>query len=34
VRGKLAVIHPLLWVVTALFVVYFFIAPIKQVLNA
>ena len=34
VRGKLAVVHPLLWVVTALFVVYFFIAPIKQVLNA
>jgi AGZA family xanthine/uracil permease-like MFS transporter len=34
VRGKAAVIHPLLWVVTALFVVYFFIAPIRQVLNA
>jgi AGZA family xanthine/uracil permease-like MFS transporter len=34
VLGKAAVIHPLLWVVTGLFVVYFFIAPIKQVLNA
>jgi AGZA family xanthine/uracil permease-like MFS transporter len=34
VRGKAGQIHPLLWVVTALFLVYFFIQPIKQVLGA
>ena len=30
VRGKAALVHPLLWVVSALFVVYFAIDPIKQ----
>ncbi|GAB2457068.1 NCS2 family permease [Nocardioides hungaricus] len=30
VRGKLAAIHPLMWVVAALFVVYFFIDPITS----
>ncbi len=34
VRGKAGVVHPLLWVVSALFVVYFFISPIRQVLGA
>ncbi|HYO38913.1 MAG TPA: NCS2 family permease, partial [Nocardioidaceae bacterium] len=33
VRGKAARVHPLLWVVSALFLVYFFIAPIRQVLG-
>jgi adenine/guanine/hypoxanthine permease len=33
VRGKAAVVHPLLWVVSALFVVYFFIVPIKDLLG-
>jgi len=32
VRGKAAVVHPLLWVVSALFLVYFFIEPIKRLL--
>jgi AGZA family xanthine/uracil permease-like MFS transporter len=32
-RGKAGVVHPLLWVVSALFVVYFFIQPVKQVLG-
>ncbi len=30
VRGKVATIHPLMWVVAALFVVYFFIDPITS----
>jgi AGZA family xanthine/uracil permease-like MFS transporter len=33
VRGKAAVIHPLLWTVSALFVIYFAITPIKEVLG-
>jgi AGZA family xanthine/uracil permease-like MFS transporter len=33
VRGRAAMVHPLLWVVTALFVVYFAIQPIKQLLG-
>ena len=32
VRGKAAQIHPLMWVVSALFVVYFAIDPIKQLI--
>jgi AGZA family xanthine/uracil permease-like MFS transporter len=32
-RGKAAEVHPLLWVASALFVVYFAIDPIKQVLG-
>jgi len=31
VRGKASQIHPLMWVVAALFVVYFAIDPIKQI---
>lgn len=34
VRGKFLEVHPLLWVVSLLFVVYFFIDPIKQVFGA
>ncbi len=33
VRGRLAAIHPLMWVVSALFVVYFFISPITAALT-
>jgi adenine/guanine/hypoxanthine permease len=33
VRGKAAQVHPLLWVVAALFVVYFAIDPIQQLLG-
>jgi AGZA family xanthine/uracil permease-like MFS transporter len=33
-RGKAAGIHPLLWVVTALFLVYFFIEPVRRLLGA
>ena len=33
VLGKSASIHPLLWVVSALFVLYFAIEPVKQVLG-
>ena len=33
VRGKVGAVHPLMWVVTVLFVVYFAIDPIKQVLG-
>jgi adenine/guanine/hypoxanthine permease len=33
IRGKAAVVHPLLWVVSALFVVYFAIDPVKQLLG-
>jgi adenine/guanine/hypoxanthine permease len=33
VRGKAAEVHPLLWVVSALFLVYFFIQPIRDVLG-
>ncbi|HLN78139.1 MAG TPA: NCS2 family permease [Nocardioidaceae bacterium] len=33
-RGKIAQIHPLMWVVSALFVLYFAIEPVKQVLGA
>jgi AGZA family xanthine/uracil permease-like MFS transporter len=34
VRGRAGVVHPLLWVVSALFVVYFFIQPVKALLGA
>ena len=34
VRGKASAIHPLMWVVSALFVLYFAIEPVKQVLGA
>ncbi len=34
VRGKAAAVHPLMWVVAALFLVYFFITPIKDLLGA
>jgi AGZA family xanthine/uracil permease-like MFS transporter len=34
VRGRAGVVHPLLWVVSALFVVYFFIQPVQQLLGA
>ena len=34
VRGKVAVVHPLMWVVSALFVVYFAIDPIKQLVGS
>jgi AGZA family xanthine/uracil permease-like MFS transporter len=34
VRGKAAAVHPLLWVVTALFLVYFFIEPVRRLLGA
>ncbi len=33
VRGKADVIHPLLWIVSVLFVVYFAITPIKELLG-
>lgn len=33
VRGKVAAIHPLMWVVAALFLVYFFIDPITSLLT-
>src|SRR3954453_22654553 len=33
VRGRAGLVHPLLWVVSALFVVYFFIQPLKQALG-
>ena len=33
VRGKAAEVHPLLWGTAALFVLYFAIDPVKQVLN-
>ncbi len=34
VRGKVAQIHPLMWVVTVLFVLYFGIEPVRQFLGA
>jgi len=34
VRGRAGLVHPLLWVVSALFLVYFFINPVKQLLGA
>jgi AGZA family xanthine/uracil permease-like MFS transporter len=34
VRGKAGSLHPLMWVVSALFVVYFAIDPVKQLLGA
>ena len=34
VRGKAAELHPLMWVVSLLFVVYFAIDPVKQLLGA
>jgi AGZA family xanthine/uracil permease-like MFS transporter len=34
VRGRTRDVHPLLWVVAALFVVYFAINPLKQLLGA
>ena len=33
VRGRASVIHPLLWIVSALFVIYFAITPIKELLG-
>jgi AGZA family xanthine/uracil permease-like MFS transporter len=33
VRGKTAQVHPLLWVVSALFVVYFALNPLEQLLG-
>jgi AGZA family xanthine/uracil permease-like MFS transporter len=33
VRGNVRAIHPLMWVVTVLFVVYFAIDPVKQILG-
>jgi AGZA family xanthine/uracil permease-like MFS transporter len=33
VRGKARMVHPLLWVVTVLFLVYFFINPVKALLG-
>jgi AGZA family xanthine/uracil permease-like MFS transporter len=33
VRGKAVQIHPLLWAVSALFVVYFAIVPLKAILG-
>ena len=33
VRGKARVIHPLMWLVAALFVVYFAIDPLKSLLH-
>ncbi len=33
VRGKSREIHPMMWVTAALFVVYFFIEPITEVLS-
>jgi AGZA family xanthine/uracil permease-like MFS transporter len=33
VRGQIRQMHPLLWVVSALFVIYFAIVPIKELLN-
>jgi AGZA family xanthine/uracil permease-like MFS transporter len=33
VRGKIGTVHPLMWVVSALFVVYFAIDPVKQLLG-
>jgi len=33
VRGKVGAVHPLMWVVSALFVVYFFIDPITDLLT-
>jgi AGZA family xanthine/uracil permease-like MFS transporter len=34
VRGRAGLVHPLLWVVSALFLVYFFIEPVKRLLGA
>jgi len=34
VRGRARVVHPLLWVVSALFVVYFAIEPVRRLLGA
>ena len=34
VRGRAAAVHPLLWVVSALFLVYFFIEPVRRLLGA
>jgi AGZA family xanthine/uracil permease-like MFS transporter len=33
VRGKVGSVHPLMWVVSVLFVVYFAIDPVKQLLG-
>ena len=33
VRGKVREVHPLLWVVAALFLVYFLRAPIEQIVQ-
>ena len=33
VRGKAAEVHPLLWVVAAMFLVYFFISPLTDLLT-
>jgi AGZA family xanthine/uracil permease-like MFS transporter len=34
VRGKVAEVHPLMWLISVLFVIYFAIDPIKQLLGA
>jgi len=34
VRGRARSVHPLLWVVSALFLVYFFIEPVRRLLGA
>ncbi|MBK8470295.1 MAG: NCS2 family permease [Actinomycetales bacterium] len=34
VRGKAATVHPLMWLISALFVLYFVIDPLKQLLGA
>ena len=31
IKGKASALHPIMWIVAALFVVYFFVDPIKQV---
>jgi AGZA family xanthine/uracil permease-like MFS transporter len=33
VRAKAAAVHPLMWVVSALFVVYFAIDPVRQLIG-
>ena len=33
VRGKASVVHPLMWVIAGLFVVYFALDPIKHALG-
>ena len=33
VRGKAREVHPLLWVIAGLFVIYFFITPIQELIG-